>query len=101
MPELYAAFGASVCGPSAIPLVYDPGDIRARDRADTQLPSTPVGMLGQPRADTCLLEQAAHDRRPAVAFAPGPAHVDPEPSVIQRPDGQPVRSSGAEIVRHV
>jgi ketosteroid isomerase-like protein len=57
-------------------------------------------MLGQPRLDAGLLEQAADDRRAAVARAAGPSHVDTEAAVVQGPDRQPVRTRRSQVGCH-
>jgi hypothetical protein len=81
-------------------LVDDPGDVRARDRAHSQLPATSVWVLREPRPDAGLLEEAACDACATVSFASGPAHIDPESALIQGPDRQPVRPCGSGVRCH-
>jgi ketosteroid isomerase-like protein len=57
-------------------------------------------MLGQPRLDAGLLEQAADDRRAPVARAAAPSHVDTEAAVVQGPDRQPVRTRRSQVGCH-
>ena len=82
-------------------LVDDPGHFGAGDRAYSQLPPAAIGVLRQSRSDARLLKQAPDDGGSAIAFAAGPPHVDAEAFVVQRPDGQAVRTGGSEVRRHV
>jgi hypothetical protein len=58
-------------------------------------------MLGKPRSNAGLLEQAANDRCATIAVASGPPHINPEPAVIERPDREPIGTRGADVRRHL
>jgi hypothetical protein len=58
-------------------LVYYPRDVRSGNRAYSQFPPPPIGMLRQAGPDAGFLEEVAHDRGATISLTFEPSAHSP------------------------